>query len=854
MAVIAELLARLGLDPRDFNKKLKQSEKTLKKTAEKFQSIGRDLTIGVTAPLVGVAAVAIKSFASFDSAMVKSTAIMGDVTHRMDELSGAALDVAKNTTFGADEAAEAFFFLASAGLSVDESLSSLPRVAAFAQAGMFDLAQATDLLTDAQSALGLSVGNNEEKLAGLTRVSDVLVKANTIANASVQQFSESLTNQAGTAAKSARIEIEEVVAVLAAFADQGIKGAEAGTKFAIVVRDLSTKAAKNAKIFEQFGIRVFNAAGNLRPLSMILKDIERRLGSAGIETQKLAFQQLGFADRSIGALQALIGLSGQIEDYERQLKSAGGITDEVAQKQLQSFSAQMKLMKNSIEEVFISLGEELIPVIRDDLLPIAESVIEFFSEIVEIFSQLDGTTKRVVLGMIGFAAAIGPAAIAIGVLLKVTAALGAILSGPAIGLIVIGGGLLTGLGLLAVQGEKAAAGVEKIKKSFEDLDERSQAFVDSQKETERLAGVYEKLSIRLDALVEKETALSDSLERPFIVGMKAASDFQEEIDFNATLSLVRLRNEITKVSMAMLDIAETPSLVSTGGETEKQVGLIDGMVNAFRRLGEESTEVFAGIKAVGQDSFGGVGQALDDMILTSGEKLTQFFLDIEAKQVAFAEQANQAWSSWLAVATEVTASIKLATLDFFQSFAAGLGDAIAQIIVFGADAEAVFKSLMKTILAQIISTLVRMLVEFVIASIARMVLGTIVQSLQVAQAIQLIYLATYASISAIPIIGPALAPAAASAAAAAAGPLSATAGAAGGGFAIAALDTGGLIMEDGLALVHSGERVLTDAEVKSVPELSGSDGMMQVIVELDGRVLTQKIVPRIPHELRMRGL
>lgn len=854
MAVIAELLARLGLDPRDFNKQLKRSEKTLQKTAAKLQSIGRDLTIGVTAPLAGVAAVALKSFASFDAALVKSTAIMGDVTARMDELSGAALDVARNTTFGADEAAEAFFFLASAGLSVEESISSLPRVAAFAQAGMFDLAQATDLLTDAQSALGLSVGTAEEKIAGLSRVSDVLVKANTIANASVQQFSQSLTNQAGTAAKSARIEIEEVVAVLAAFADQGIKGAEAGTRFAIVIRDLTTKAAKNAKAFEQFGIRVFNASGNLRPLSKILRDIEDRLGKAGIETQKLAFQQLGFSDRSIGALQALIGLSGQIEKYERQLKSAGGITDEVAQKQLRSFTAQMKLVRNSIEEVFISLGEELIPIIRDDLLPIAESVIEFFSKVIEVFSLLDETTKRIVIGMIGFAAAIGPAAIAIGVLLKVVAALGAVLSGPAIGLIVIGGGLLTGLGLLAVKGDAAAKATAKLEKSFQALDEESQRFVDNQKRIKDLEAEYGKLGKKLDSLVEKEAELSKSLERPFFLGGVAVSDFAKEVEFNAILSLVRLRKEIERVSAAMLDIAETPTLVSTGGETDSQAGSMAKLIDSFNLLGEKSEEVFGKIKVVGKQAFSDVAEGIDSMIVTSAEKLAQFFLDIEKKQLAFAEQANQAWSSWLAVATEVTSNIKLATLDFFQSFAAGLGDAVAQIVVFGAEAEDVFKSLMKTILAQIVSTLVRMVAEFLIASIARAVIGTLVQSLQVAQAIQMIYLATYAAISAIPIVGPAIAPAAASAAAAAAGPLSEAAGAAGGGFAIAALDTGGLIMDDGIALVHAGERVLTDAEVKSVPELSGSGGMMQVIIELDGRVLAQQILPRIPRELRMRGL
>ena len=63
----------------------------------------------------------------------------------------------QETRISAEQSAEAFFFLASAGLNAEQSISALPQVAKFAQAGMFDMATATDLATDAQSALGLTV-------------------------------------------------------------------------------------------------------------------------------------------------------------------------------------------------------------------------------------------------------------------------------------------------------------------------------------------------------------------------------------------------------------------------------------------------------------------------------------------------------------------------------------------------------------------------------------------------------------------------------------------------------------------------------------------------------------------------
>jgi TP901 family phage tail tape measure protein len=126
---------------------------------------------------------------------------MGDLTKTMEkDMSDAAREVAKVTTFSAEQAAESFFFLASAGLDAEASIAALPRVAQFAQAGMFDMSRATDLLTDAQSALGLTIRDDAVKnMENMIKVSDVLVRANTLSNATVEQFSTSLTTKAGPA-------------------------------------------------------------------------------------------------------------------------------------------------------------------------------------------------------------------------------------------------------------------------------------------------------------------------------------------------------------------------------------------------------------------------------------------------------------------------------------------------------------------------------------------------------------------------------------------------------------------------------------------------------------------------------
>jgi TP901 family phage tail tape measure protein len=317
----------------------------------------------VAAGAAAIGAIAVREFAKFDAAMQQSVAIMGDVSDALrDDMAKAAREVAKTTTFSAEQAAESYFFLASAGLDASASIAAMPKVAAFAQAGMFDMARATDLLTDAQSALGMVIRDDAvANMEQMVRLSDVLVKANTLANASVEQFSTALTTKAGAALRALNKDMEEGVAVLAAFADQGIKGELAGTQFSIVLRDLTTKALQNEDAFRKFNVRVFDADGNMRNMADIVSDLEGALDGMSDATAKATLLQMGFSDKSLGALMALMGTSEQIRIYEQALRDAGGVTDEIAGKQLETFNAQLGLLKSLFADAAIEIGSALVP-------------------------------------------------------------------------------------------------------------------------------------------------------------------------------------------------------------------------------------------------------------------------------------------------------------------------------------------------------------------------------------------------------------------------------------------------------------------------------------------------------------
>ncbi len=370
--------------------------------AKKTEKLGKSLTRNVTLPVVALGTVAVKAFSDFEGAMTQSLAIMGDVSEDLRvRMEGAARSVAKELGLSHKEAAESFFFLASAGLDAEQSIAALPQVAKFAKAGMFDMATATDLATDAQSALGLTVKDANENLTNLTRVTDVFVKANTLANATVEQFASAITSKAGVALRNVNKDIEEGVAVLSVFADQGVKGEAAGVLLTRTLEGLTDNARKNSKAFADFNIEVFDSQGEMKNLADITRDMEKAFEGMSTEQKSAAVSQLGFSKLAKQGVLQMLGFSDAIQGFEKDLRNSGNTTEEVANKQMAAFSEQVKILKAE----FVDLAIEFGPIIIDQFL---KPLMEILKGIAERFSNLSEEQRHQIVMFLAIAAAIGP--------------------------------------------------------------------------------------------------------------------------------------------------------------------------------------------------------------------------------------------------------------------------------------------------------------------------------------------------------------------------------------------------------------------------------------------------------------
>jgi len=342
---IGTLAVYLKTDTKQYRKGLRQAQKDTRKFQKRISVLAN---VGMVAVAAGIGFAA-RSFIDFDSAMNQSLAITKQVSPQIrSELEKTAQTISNQSMTSAADLARGYFFLISAGKDLAQSQKLLSTVNEFATAGMFDLSTATTLAADAQKALGLASDDSAQDIRGMTRVTDNLVKANTLANASVEEFATALTSDSAAAMRAANIEIEEGVAVLAAYAEQGVKGAKAGAMLGRFLRLVVPAARDNAEAYKALGVDVFDATGNMRNMADIVQDLEGALNGLSVREKSAALELLGFEKRTQQVVTPLLGMSKNIRKFENELDLAGGTTKRVSDNQLKSFEGRLKTLKNNL--------------------------------------------------------------------------------------------------------------------------------------------------------------------------------------------------------------------------------------------------------------------------------------------------------------------------------------------------------------------------------------------------------------------------------------------------------------------------------------------------------------------------
>ena len=340
---------------------------------------------GVAATALGVAA--IKMAADFDASMSTVQANTGASADEMAQLRQAAIDAGADTIYSATESADAINELGKAGLSTSDILSGgLSGALNLAASDGMEVGQAAEYMSSAMAQFNLTG-------ADATHIADLLAAGAGEALGNVSDFGEALNNVGSTANKFG-LSIDTTVGTLAAFAHQGIIGAEAGTQLRSVLLALTNQTEKQRKATEEYGITLYDAQGNFVGMSSLAGQLKEKLGGLTQEQRNSAMATM-FGSYAIQGANVLYaeGASG-IDEWTKKVSQSGYAAD-LAAKKNDNLKGDLENLSGSFESLMISLGEGGQGPLR--------SLVQTLDTLVDAFSQLPAPVQQGIVLMTALA-------------------------------------------------------------------------------------------------------------------------------------------------------------------------------------------------------------------------------------------------------------------------------------------------------------------------------------------------------------------------------------------------------------------------------------------------------------------
>lgn len=432
----------------------------LKNVGSVMTSVGKDMTLKVSTPLVAVGAAAVKASSSLEKGLSKVKAISGATSSDMVDLKAKAIEMGAKTKFSASEAADAFTYMAMAGWKTKDMMDGIDGIMNLSAADGLDLATTSDIVTDAITAFGLQAEDS-------AHFADVLAAASSNANTNVSMLGESF-KYVGPVAGSMGYSVEDVSTALGMMANSGIKASQAGTALRTLLTNLAKPTDTMAAAMDALDIKLSDSSGKVKPLSQLMDELRDHFANGTMSSEEFTDQlfklNTAWADGKIKdddyneSLQDLMasaygvegaerakyaatlagkeGMAGLLailntsdEDYQKLKVAIDGASEAydgqgtaagMAQTMLDNLDGQVTILKSTLESLAISIG--------DILLPYIKSFVEKLQSLVEWLNGLDDGQKKMLVRIAAIVASIGPLLLIGGKVVKIISSIASIVT------------------------------------------------------------------------------------------------------------------------------------------------------------------------------------------------------------------------------------------------------------------------------------------------------------------------------------------------------------------------------------------------------------------------------------------
>lgn len=287
------------------SQKLKNAAGNVDKAADQIKSASKIAAAATAAAALAIGVNAVKSAGDYESSLSKLKQASGATAAEMEQLAGMARVLGQSNDLAGVSAADAaatMTELAKAGLSVKDTLAASKGTMALAKAGNIEFADAAVI-----AASSLNAFNMEGKDAN--KVADMLAAG---ANASQAELSDLAMGlqQSATVAKQFKLSLNDNVTALALFANNGIKGSDAGTSLKTMLIALAKPSSEAADEMKRIGFNAYDAKGEFVGLREMSERLQRSMKGLTDEQKQNALATI-FGTDAFRAAAVLADNAGQ---------------------------------------------------------------------------------------------------------------------------------------------------------------------------------------------------------------------------------------------------------------------------------------------------------------------------------------------------------------------------------------------------------------------------------------------------------------------------------------------------------------------------------------------------------------
>nr|WP_141431900.1 phage tail tape measure protein [Bacillus sp. 03113] len=435
----------------NFSDTMRNLDRQTRRAFDSIGDIGKAVSIAGIA-LGGALGLAAKSAMDFEQQMSNVKAVSGASGDEMKQLTALAKELGAETKYSSKEAAQGIEELIKAGVSTADIMNGgLKGALSLATAGELELADAAEIASTALNAFkadNLTVVDAANLLAGA-------------ANASATDVSELKfgLSMVSAVASGVGLSFKDTTTALATFAQNGLKGSDAGTSLKTMLLNLSPSTDGAATQMEKLGLltadgtsKFYDANGSIKSLAEIAELLKTQLAGLTDEQRQLALKTM-FGTDAIRAANILYkeGAAGVSNMYSAMSKVTAA---DVAAEKMNNVKGRIEQLKGAVETMAISLGNALLPAISkivaglqwlvdkfNGLSPAMQSFIAITAVVVAVLALIAGPILILIAMlpslMMGFTAIAG----AVGMTAGALAGLLGIIAGVVAALALIGVGL-----------------------------------------------------------------------------------------------------------------------------------------------------------------------------------------------------------------------------------------------------------------------------------------------------------------------------------------------------------------------------------------------------------------------------